>query len=113
MMAQIVLCGLGRTGARVLTYLRAAGLPVVVIDDRCKPEDPRLAGARLVSGDCRDPDALRLAGVAGARGVLVMTNDDLVNVSTVLQVRTLDASTRVVVRLFDQALLDRLGQAVS
>src|SRR5262245_26858178 len=76
MTAPIILCGLGRTGARVLTYLRAAGLPVVVVDDRCKPGDPRLLGAQLVCGDCREADVLHRAGVIGARGVLVMTNDD-------------------------------------
>src|SRR4051812_10470939 len=92
----VVLCGLGRTGARVLDYLRAAKLPVVVVDDRCKPDDPRLRGMRLVSGDCRDRATLEKAGAAGARGVLVLTNDDLVNISTTLLVRTLDPEVRVV-----------------
>jgi Trk K+ transport system NAD-binding subunit len=113
MSAPIILCGLGRTGARVLMYLRAAGLPVVVVDDRCKPDDPRLYGARLVSGDCREAETLHKAGVIGARGVLVMTNDDLANVSTTLQVRSLDADVRIIVRLFDQNLLDRLGQTIT
>ena len=38
----IILCGLGRTGARVLEYLQAARLPVVVVDTGCAPDDPRL-----------------------------------------------------------------------
>jgi Trk K+ transport system NAD-binding subunit len=107
-----VLCGLGRTGSRVLDCLRSAGLPVVVVDNRCRHDEPRLHGAKLVAGDCRDGDVLRAAGVAGARGVLVMTDDDLVNVSTTLQVRELDAKVRIVVRLFDQNLLARLSQTV-
>jgi Trk K+ transport system NAD-binding subunit len=111
--SSFVLCGLGRTGARVLYYLREAGLPVVVVDNRCRPDDPRLHGARLVSGDCRDREMLHAAGVVGARGVLVMTDDDLVNVSTVLQVRGLDEQVRIVVRLFDQNLLARLAQTVT
>src|SRR5262249_8743708 len=109
----IVLCGLGRAGARVLDYLRAAKLPVVVVDNHCKPDDPRLRGMRLVSGDCRDRAVLEQAGVAGARGVLVLTADDLVNISTTLLVRTLDPEVRVVLRLFDQNLLEQLGQAIS
>jgi Trk K+ transport system NAD-binding subunit len=48
-----------------------------------------------------------------ARGVLVMTNDDLVNVSTTLQVRSLNPDVRIVVRLFDHNLLDRLGQTMT
>ena len=61
-----VLCGLGRMGARVLEHLHKAGLPVVVIDTVCKPDDPRLAGARLVRGDCRRREVLEEAGVADA-----------------------------------------------
>jgi Trk K+ transport system NAD-binding subunit len=107
-----ILCGLGRTGSRVLEYLRTAGLNVVVVDNRCREGDPRLRGIRLVSGDCRDLDTLQKAGVAGARGVLVMTNDDLVNISTTLQVRNLDREVRIVVRLFDENLLTQLGQTL-
>jgi Trk K+ transport system NAD-binding subunit len=107
-----ILCGLGRTGSRVLEYLRAAGLNVVVVDNRCREGDARLQGVRLVQGDCRDMETLQKAGVAGARGVLVMTNDDLVNISTTLQVRNLDREVRIVVRLFDQNLLAQLGQTV-
>ncbi len=107
-----ILCGLGRTGSRVLEHLRTAGLNVVVIDNRCREDDARLHGAQLVSGDCRDLETLRKAGVVGASGVLVMTNDDLVNVTTTLQVRNLDRKVRIVVRLFDENLLAEVGQSM-
>ncbi len=108
----IVLCGLGRMGARVLEYLQAAHLPVVVIDTQCPADDPRLHGARLVSGDCRRREVLEAAGVAEAGGVLVLTSDDLVNVSATLMVRALNPGVRVVLRMFNQNLLGRLGHAV-
>lgn len=108
----IVLCGLGRMGGRVLEYLRAAGMPVVVIDTVCKQDDPRLAGATLVSGDCRLRETLQRAGVAEARGVLILTNDDQLNVSTALMCRSLNRDTRIVLRMFNQNLLARLGMAV-
>lgn len=107
-----VLCGLGRIGWRVLEYLQAAGLPVVVVDTRCDPNDPRLGKAVFVKGDCRDKNVLAQAGVAEARGVLIMTNDDLVNISTALMVRHLNADVRVVTRMFNQNLIARLGKAV-
>src|SRR5947209_5587453 len=110
--ASIVLCGLGRMGSRVLDYLLAAGMPVVVVDTVCKADDPRLRGARLAVGDCRRREVLEGAGVAGARGVLVLTNDDLVNVTTALAVRSLNRDVRIVVRMFNQNLLARLGKAV-
>lgn len=109
----IVLCGLGRMGWRVLDYLRAAGLPVVIVDTVCQPDDPRLAGARLVRGDCRRREVLEQAGVADARGVLILTADDLVNVSTALVARGLNRDVRVVLRMFNQNLLGRLGKAVN
>jgi Trk K+ transport system NAD-binding subunit len=108
----IVLCGLGRMGARVLEYLQAAHLPVVVVDTQCQADDPRLRGARVVTGDCRRREVLEAAGVADAGGVLVLTSDDLVNVSATLLVRALNPGVRVILRMFNQNLLGRLGQAV-
>jgi Trk K+ transport system NAD-binding subunit len=110
--APIVLCGLGRMGWRLLAHLQAAGLPVVVIDNACRPDDPRLNGARLVPGDFRRRENLEAAGVPRARGVLIVTNDDLVNIAAALTVRTLNPDVRVVLRMFNQNLIGRLGKAV-
>src|SRR5262249_40767280 len=109
----IILCGLGRVGGRVLEYLLATGLPVVVIDDHCAPEDARLGNARLVRGDCRRREWLEEAGLANARGVLILTSDDLVNISTGLLVRSLHPTVRIVVRMFNQNLIPRLGKVVT
>jgi Trk K+ transport system NAD-binding subunit len=108
----IVLCGLGRIGWRVLEYVRATGTPVMVIDSRCAPDDPWLGGVPLIQGDCRQQAMLEKAGVATARGVLILTSDDLVNISTALMVRHLHPGVRVVVRMFNQGLIARLGKAV-
>src|SRR5262249_56050461 len=99
-------------GARVLDSLRAAGGEVVVVDDRAAPDDPRLQGARLVRGDCRREETLREAGVATGGGVLSLTSNDLVNISAVLTVRHLSPDVRVVVRMFNQNLVARLGKAL-
>jgi Trk K+ transport system NAD-binding subunit len=107
-----ILCGLGRVGARVLEYLLAAGASVVVIDERAQPDDPRLAGTPLVRGDCRRRDVLETAGLARARGILIVMSDDLVSISTALTVRQLNPTVRVVVRMFNQNLMARLSSAV-
>src|SRR5262249_59120176 len=90
----------------------AGGLSVVVVDTGCKPDDPRLEGVRLVCGDCRRREVLEEAGVADCGGVLVLTNDDLLNISTALMVRGLNPEVRIVLRMFNQNLLGRLGKAV-
>ena len=66
----------------------------------------------MVPGDCRRKETLERAGVAAARGVLVLTNDDQLNVSTALMARSLNRDVRIVVRMFNQNLLSRLGKAV-
>lgn len=107
-----ILCGLGRVGWRVLDYLRAAGLPVVAVDAHCSPKDPRLQGVKLIRGDFQRREVLEEADVVHARGVLIMTSDDLINISTALTVRHLHPEVRVVVRMFNQNLISRLGKAV-
>jgi Trk K+ transport system NAD-binding subunit len=99
-------------GTRILDYLHAAHLPVVVVDNRCQKDDPRLKGVRLVFGDCRQRAVLEAADIANARGVLILTNDDLVNISTTLMVRAINPSVRVVLRMFNQNLLVSLGHAL-
>jgi Trk K+ transport system NAD-binding subunit len=118
----IILCGLGRIGGKVLEFLQTAGLPVVVIDTQCVEQDPRLRchaergnevdEVRLIRGDCRRPEVLAQAGLEQARGVLVLTSDDLVNISTALTIRHLHPQIRIVVRMFNQDLISRLGKAV-
>jgi Trk K+ transport system NAD-binding subunit len=108
----IVLCGLGRMGAKVLEYLKAAALPVVVIDNTCRPDDPRLLGYRLVLGDCSQREVLESAGVVKARGVLVLTANDLLNITTAVTIRTLNPEVRIVLRMFNQHLIGRLGKTL-
>ena len=111
MRQHLILCGLGKVGWRVLEYLRKAGESVVVIDSRCTPDDPRLEGVTLIHGDCRQAETLRQAGLADARGVVVLISDDLVSLSTALMARHLHPTIRIIVRMFNQRLITRLGAA--
>ncbi len=109
----IILCGLGRVGERVLEHLRLAGARVVVIDSHCTAGDERLAGASLIRGDCRRKEILEQAELEKARGVLILPSDELVSLQTALLVRHLHPTVRVVVRMFNQNLITRLGSAVA
>jgi Trk K+ transport system NAD-binding subunit len=109
----VILCGLGRVGWHVLEYLKAAGTPVVAIDSRCTADDPRLEGVTLIQGDCQKPAVLEKAGLSTARGVVILPSDELVSTATALMVRRLNPTVRVVVRIFSQNLVARLGSAVS
>ncbi len=107
----VILCGLGRVGFRILQHLKAAGVPVSVISQN-DPTDLALAGVPYIKGDCRRADLLEQAGLKHARGVIIVTSDDLVNVSTAMLVRKLNPDVRVVVRMFNQNLIPRLGAAL-
>jgi Trk K+ transport system NAD-binding subunit len=109
----VILCGLGQVGWRVLDYLRIARIPVVAIDNRASPRDRRLLNVRFIKGDCRQSDVLERAGVAQARAVLILTSSDLINISAALMVRHVDPDVRIIVSLFNQNLVPRLGKAVS
>jgi Trk K+ transport system NAD-binding subunit len=112
MVEKVIVCGLGRIGWRVLDYLRATGLGITAVDTRCSPKDHRLHGTHLIQGDCRRHDVLELAGAADVQGVLILTNDDLVNISAALEVRRLNPTCRIVLRLFNENLIGRLGKTL-
>jgi Trk K+ transport system NAD-binding subunit len=108
----VILCGLGRVGWHVLEFLQAAGTPVVAIDTRCAPADPRLGAVTLIQGDCQLQPMLEKAGVRKARGVVIVLSDELAGVSTMLQVRRLNPDVRIVVRMFNQNLVARLSSQI-
>jgi Trk K+ transport system NAD-binding subunit len=108
----VVICGLGKVGWRVFEFLHSAGVPVAVADQHVDPADPRLGGARAVRGDFRQTKVLEEVGVRAARGVLIVTSDDLVNISASLVIRRMNPDCRIVVRMFNQNLIPRLGSAV-
>ena len=109
----VLICGLGRIGWRVLETVRASGTPIIAIDDRIEPDDPQLNGISYFKGDCRKTTLLKQAGIDKVRGCIIVTSDDLVNVASALLIRRLNPECRIVVRMFNQNLIPRLGAAVS
>jgi Trk K+ transport system NAD-binding subunit len=107
----VVLCGFGKVGRHVLDCLRNDNVPVVVID--LKPPEGLPDNVRSVVGDCRQKPILATAGVANARGVIICTSDDLVNLAAALAVRAVSPSVRIIVRAFNPKLVPRLGQSMA
>lgn len=102
----VIVCGMGHVGYRVVRLLIRLGQRGVVItretnDDWRAEIQPHFA---IVSGDARRDDLLCQAGIARARAILVVTSDDLANVSIALDARRLNPTIVIAVRLFDQEL---------
>ena len=107
----VVLCGIGHLGMRTLQQLVAAGQTVVAIekDASCRfLAEARLTGCPLLLRDARDDQALVEAGIERARVIIIATSDDMANLEIALDARRFNPKIRVLMRLFDQRLADKL-----
>lgn len=107
----VILVGLGRVGYRTYVTLRRLGIHVVVIDFDEKAEflsETRRDGAPIIIGDARREALLDEAGIARARAVVLATNNDLVNLEVALDARQKRPDIRVVMRMFDQNMADKV-----
>jgi Trk K+ transport system NAD-binding subunit len=116
----VVVVGLGNVGTRVVAQLHDLGIPVIGVDADENARGVSLArrlGVPVVFGDATRDDTLRAASVADARALLLLTSSDVVNLEAALQGRTHREDLRVVLRLFDDDLAERvergLGIAIS
>ncbi len=107
----VVLSGLGGVGYQVLRGLVARGEEVVVIEqDENGPYNnlARNLGVPVIHADARMPESLDMANIAKARCVIVTTNDDLVNLETAVNARDKNPGLKVVLRLFDRSLAEKI-----
>ena len=108
----VIVCGLGQVGWIVLEHLKCLGWSTAAVDLDCDPSDARLGDTKLIRGDCRDPQNLLAAGVLNAHAVLILTKQDVVNLTTALSVSRLNSQIRIVARFFNQNLIHRRGQGL-
>jgi len=113
MRGHVIVTGLGNLGYRTAKLLRNVGMPVVVIELTHNTRFSAAVRARcpVITGDARLPEELERAGVRKAAAVIACTNDDLANIQTCLHVRRLNPNARVVARMFDESLADRISGA--
>ncbi|MBK9120469.1 MAG: potassium channel protein [Phycisphaerales bacterium] len=107
----IILVGLGKLGYRAYRLLRQLGAPVVVIErngDNQFLDELRRDGTPLLIGDARREALLVDAHAAAARSIIVATNDDLANLEIALDARRIQPGIRVVLRMFDQNMADKI-----
>ncbi len=111
MSGHIILVGLGRLGFRIFLTLRKLGEQVIVLDrnaDNQFADEVRRDGAALLIGDARQEALLVDANIAGAASIVIATNDDLANLEIALDARRLSPRIRVVLRMFDQNMADKI-----
>ncbi|MGW5674639.1 potassium channel family protein [Streptomyces sp. NPDC003860] len=100
----IVLLGLGKVGARVLTRLRELDIPVVCVEQDADARGIALArdlGVPVVLGDVTEDGVLKSAKAHRAEALLALTSSDTTNLEATLAARSLGNDLRVVLRLDD------------
>ena len=105
MKPRIIVCGLGRTGYKIFSLLRQQGAAVVGISTRPilgEPEDKILVGELLA------PSTLIAAGIKEAETLVLASNDDSLNLAVLTQARSINPHIRIVNRLLNPTLGDRL-----
>lgn len=111
----ILVAGYGRTGRAVAGVLRAAGLPVVVVElNHALFNDIRADGVPALWGDVTSEEILRAAGLKNARLLILTVPDgDIVRLAT-QRARKLAPHVPVIARAARVPLIDelrRLGAA--
>ena len=109
MKPRIIVCGLGRTGYKIFSLLRQQGAAVVGISDRPIPSERH---EDLVIGDLRSPATLVGAGIRKAHTLVLASNDDALNLAVLTQARLLNPRLRIINRLFNHTLGERLDSTL-
>lgn len=105
MKPRIIVCGLGRTGYNIFGLLRQQGAAVVGISDRPIGGEQNDA---VIVGDMRSPATLFKAGIKHAHTLVLANDDDATNLGILTQARSINPRIRIVNRLFNQTLGERL-----
>ncbi|MBF2077730.1 MAG: NAD-binding protein [Synechococcales cyanobacterium T60_A2020_003] len=126
MKPRIIVCGLGLTGYKIFCLLKQQGAVVVGVNDVPIEGDttaqaqscPMSFGSDstyvrdIVIGNLRSPATLIEAGVREAHTLVLATSDDALNLAILTQARVLNPRIRIINRLFNTSLGDRLDHTL-
>ncbi len=107
----VIVCGVGKLGYRVILQLLKFGQAVVAIEqDDKKPfiSLVRHFDVPVIIGDARQRDVLNKAGLERATSIVCCTQDDLTNLDIALDAREMKPDIKVVLRMFDADLAEKI-----
>lgn len=112
----VILFGLGKVGLRVLQQLVALNQQAIVIEK--DPNCPNFAYARkhgvpVRVGTAREDGILDEVNVQGACSVICCTDDDLANLELAIDARKIRPDMRVVLRMYDQELAEKIRDTMN
>lgn len=104
----IIVCGLDRTGYKIFCLLRQQLAQVVGVHDRLIPGEE----VNIIVGDLQAATTLIAAGIKSAQTLVLAHGDDALNLAILMQARVLNPRIRIINRLFNTSLGDRLDQTL-
>jgi Trk K+ transport system NAD-binding subunit len=111
----VIVAGLGNVGTRIVGQLHDLGVDVVCVDKREDAAGMALAqrlGIRVVIGETHREEVLRAAGITTCQALVSVTNSDIANLETALHARALNEGLRIVLRLYDDDLAERVQKTI-
>ncbi|MGB3293034.1 MAG: NAD-binding protein [Phormidesmis sp.] len=103
----IIVYGLDSIGYQILCLLRQQKAAVVGVNKYPIPGE-----ADIVVGDLLSAETLRKAQIETAQSIIIANNDDATNLEILLQARLLNPRIKIINRLFNQSLGDRLDRTL-
>ena len=112
----VIVVGLGNVGAAVTGQLHDLGFDVVCVDNNPAALGIPLArqlGLPVVIGDAFREETLRAASLDTCLALVSVTSQDIVNLETALNARALRGDVRIVLRLTNDDLAERLQKTTA
>jgi voltage-gated potassium channel len=109
----VIVAGIGRLGFRIVQQLLEFGEEVVGIEINPDTEFVKLVMSwrvPVIFGNATHVDVLRQAGVEQAHAIIPCTENDLTNLGIALSARELYQDIRVVLRMFDHDMAQRVAR---
>jgi len=110
----VIVVGLGNVGTRVVGELHDLGFNVACVDHDPEARGIPLAhrlGLPVVIGEAYLEETLHAAGLETSIALVSVTSNDIVNLETALQARALREDLRIVLRLLDDDLAQRVQES--
>ncbi|MFZ0432719.1 MAG: NAD(P)-binding protein [Candidatus Acidiferrales bacterium] len=95
----VIVCGYGQVGRTVIDQLKRLEIPFVLIEtNEGLYRELLKEGTLIIHGDAKRHDVLTSAGIARARGVCVLIDNDADNLYITVTARSLNSSVKIITR---------------
>ncbi|MEM0086922.1 MAG: NAD(P)-binding protein [Candidatus Micrarchaeaceae archaeon] len=104
----VIVCGYGLVGERVVDILLENGISVVVVEiDPEKVEILRERGIDVIKGDATSSKILKEAGIANAKAIAIVLDDDAKNLFASITAKSLNEKIIIATRVNDDSLKEK------